>query len=981
MELKPTVVKYFINQIDLKYEENRLATFIGWPLEWLQPSDLAADGFYYLGKKDYCICVFCRKVFSKWKKTENFKDVHFQYSRGCKFINGYAVGDIPIKFSKIINKYKDNGNNFDDKDVYGPGDTSIYNSITPKKNEDNVNLSLLESIKKKKIIKHTPAKYPVYTSYESRLNSLNNWKFNQSKEDLANAGFFYYGLNDHVRCYACGGGIRNWEAHDNPWELHATFNINCPHVQLTYDKDIIKKVELERLKPSSSVGPISMTDADLDVLMDLDYIRKAKEVGFIVYDIRIALKEHIEQTGRPFNSYGECVENIRYIRDREEELSGYTGFEDGDDNNVGDTDTDTDTDDDNDGDDDGSETLSENSTTYRYPSSTSFMTHQIDPSPSLNFSPSSLPASALANGLDPASSRTFNNDISTTSTTDPSSIMETTPTSPIISNALINENDPSFSPPSLPASALANGLDPASSQTLNNDNFTTSTTDPSSIIISNTLIHENDPSFSPPSLPASALANGLDPASSQTLNNDNFTTSTTDPSSIIISNTLIHENDPSFSPPSLPASALANGLDPASSQTLNNDNFTTSTTDPSSIIISNTLIHENDPSFSPPSLPASFLSYAIDYTSFQTLNSSSSITTTITNDINNNNITHQNDPSFDPFFSVSPQTPNNNDNNDDNDCLKCKVCLDKNLEIVLLPCQHLIMCGSCLLKIKKCPMCRKSINAFMKDMEPVNRVLEGETTLESGHHFHIKDHLKAIRKYYNQSICCHVRTGTMIIGFWHTMIYGIILYGTILDKDLETLTKFIGLLGVLTIYNTPLFIKCYILAMILLLVYGAFTRKPSHLIHFFILIVIDYCLVSSLIISYMVSISDIHQWIVDLPLFPLRQWLLAINTKWLTFLLVSYFINILIVKAYCINVVWCCYKYFMSKYEEEQLLLQYINGRLSQINQENNQTLRVEKNLPDYDTAIADPQYRGNLLDPRTQSPPSYEVAIATVSS
>lgn len=40
-------------------------------------------------------------------------------------------------------------------------------------------------------------------------------------DSLANAGFFYEGHLDSVKCFSCGGRIRNWEQGDDPTELHA----------------------------------------------------------------------------------------------------------------------------------------------------------------------------------------------------------------------------------------------------------------------------------------------------------------------------------------------------------------------------------------------------------------------------------------------------------------------------------------------------------------------------------------------------------------------------------------------------------------------------------------------------------------------------------------------------------------------------------------------------------------------------------------
>ncbi|XP_022291924.2 baculoviral IAP repeat-containing protein 8-like [Crassostrea virginica] len=39
----------------------------------------------------------------------------------------------------------------------------------------------------------------------------------------------------------------------------------------------------------------------------------------------------------------------------------------------------------------------------------------------------------------------------------------------------------------------------------------------------------------------------------------------------------------------------------------------------------------------------------------------------------------------------------------------CKICCDRTIAIVFLPCGHLVCCGQCAPALKKCPVCRKAI--------------------------------------------------------------------------------------------------------------------------------------------------------------------------------------------------------------------------------------------------------------------------------
>ena len=40
---------------------------------------------------------------------------------------------------------------------------------------------------------------------------------------------------------------------------------------------------------------------------------------------------------------------------------------------------------------------------------------------------------------------------------------------------------------------------------------------------------------------------------------------------------------------------------------------------------------------------------------------------------------------------------------------ECSVCLDKASAVVFMPCRHLVACGGCAPKLKRCPACRADV--------------------------------------------------------------------------------------------------------------------------------------------------------------------------------------------------------------------------------------------------------------------------------
>ena len=52
------------------------------------------------------------------------------------------------------------------------------------------------------------------------------------------------------------------------------------------------------------------------------------------------------------------------------------------------------------------------------------------------------------------------------------------------------------------------------------------------------------------------------------------------------------------------------------------------------------------------------------------------------------------------------------------DSFKCKMCMETEIQVLFLPCGHLISCGLCSVAVTKCPICRKMINARLRvDMD------------------------------------------------------------------------------------------------------------------------------------------------------------------------------------------------------------------------------------------------------------------------
>ena len=87
---------------------------------------------------------------------------------------------------------------------------------------------------------------PVHTQFASeavRLSSFQDWPpgLRQKKEVMASAGLFYIGRSDHVKCFYCDGGLKEWQEEDDPWVEHAGWFHGCGFVKLVKGEEFIQR--------------------------------------------------------------------------------------------------------------------------------------------------------------------------------------------------------------------------------------------------------------------------------------------------------------------------------------------------------------------------------------------------------------------------------------------------------------------------------------------------------------------------------------------------------------------------------------------------------------------------------------------------------------------------------------------------------------------------------------------------------------------
>ncbi|XP_051157525.1 baculoviral IAP repeat-containing protein 3-like isoform X1 [Leptopilina boulardi] len=239
-----------VDNVDYHFEAVRLQSYENWPLNYMDPAKLAAAGFYYTGESDKVKCFECHVEIRQWLENDDPMIDHQRWSGRCRFIRKIPCGNVPIGVDpESIPAPRPRSH-----DVCGPYGVEIRSGSGPDcSSTSNANLP---SSAKLGIYGIGRSKGPVHTeyaSYDARLRTFESWPkcMRQTKEQLADAGFYYTGKGDQTLCYHCGGGLKDWEPEDDPWEQHAKWFSKCIYLFLVKGQDYINNITGQHLTPPS----------------------------------------------------------------------------------------------------------------------------------------------------------------------------------------------------------------------------------------------------------------------------------------------------------------------------------------------------------------------------------------------------------------------------------------------------------------------------------------------------------------------------------------------------------------------------------------------------------------------------------------------------------------------------------------------------------------------------------------------------------
>ncbi|CAK1555295.1 unnamed protein product [Leptosia nina] len=336
-----TPVRYGLTQEDLMYRSDalRLLSYVNWNDTSISREALVNAGFYHAGG-GRLRCAWCGGELAPHRNLGSLGsalEIHIRYFPMCEFaVENTTPYDRERQRNRRIEEYDSisQGENvqgyildFTPNNVQSTTTTPCVaiNTTQTSGTEHNEQVVAAGSTWRDLGVVSGGARHPAKASLFARLSTFNRWPYDrpQAPQSLAEAGFFYTGLEDQVRCFYCDGGLGKWEAGDVPWREHARWFPQCGYVLLLKGQQFVDSARADTNNRTSSADPAALptrprnpplifpvTDAQIDACMESSTTGAALGAGLDVARVRRAIVRRLRATGSPFPNSESLIDAV-----------------------------------------------------------------------------------------------------------------------------------------------------------------------------------------------------------------------------------------------------------------------------------------------------------------------------------------------------------------------------------------------------------------------------------------------------------------------------------------------------------------------------------------------------------------------------------------------------------------------------------------------------------------------------------------------
>ncbi|XP_045195762.2 baculoviral IAP repeat-containing protein 2-like [Mercenaria mercenaria] len=284
----------------------RLGSYARWPLRKPDAISLCDAGFFFSNPYDLVRCFQCGIGLKDFSDRDEPLFEHARHSPNCSFLveclGTERLSAIKIKCqtqqSTRINEHQ--------QELFTNTDSNLQ------------------------------CRHPEYNSMQARLSSFAGWPGHiiQTPLQLAEAGLYYTGFEDQVRCFMCDGGLRRWDPEDVPWTEHCRWFPDCPFAREMKGEEFIGLVQASADYTSgenegstndpqvsgthnltNTMEQMTLTDPTFRAAMQ-EHKDTCLEMGFHLTDINAAVEELIKM-GNVNPAIEELLETIEVRKERQ----------------------------------------------------------------------------------------------------------------------------------------------------------------------------------------------------------------------------------------------------------------------------------------------------------------------------------------------------------------------------------------------------------------------------------------------------------------------------------------------------------------------------------------------------------------------------------------------------------------------------------------------------------------------------------------